>query len=220
MIADKLSNLYETILNDLPGNFKILPPLFILGIIIAVYSIFIWFFYRFLARKDVLQLNLAKYNVYKHSGVIKFFRVIFFIVEFIIITPIAIFFWFTILSVFLIVLAKELEVGVVILICASFISAIRITAYFNEDLSKDLAKLVPFTLLGVVILTPGFLELETTIQRITQIPLFMNTAFYYLLFIIGLEIILRLFYLPFQILGSIKTPEEEMKQEKVSNKKV
>ena len=219
MITETLSNLYETIVNDLPGNFKILPPLFILGIIIALYSIFVWFFYRLLARKDVLKLNLAQYNVYKHSGIIKFFRVLFYIVEFMLITPIAIFFWFAVLSFFLIVLAKEVEVGTVILICAALISAIRITAYFNEDLSKDLAKMVPFTLLGVIILTPNFLNIETTIQRFTQIPLFLDTAFYYLLFIIGLEVILRIFYLPFNILGSIKTEEDKV-EEKAVNKKI
>jgi hypothetical protein len=207
MITDSLFGTYESILHMLPENLRIIPPLFLVAIAIAIYSIFIWFFYRFLSRRDVLKLNLAKYNTYKHSGVIKFFRVLFYIIEFIIISPVAIFFWFAILSIFMIVLAKGIEVGTIILICAALISAIRITSYFNEDLSRDLSKMVPFTLLGVTLLTPNFLDIETSIARVAEISLFFNNAIYYLLFIIALETLLRLFYLPFNVAEYAKVKE-------------
>ena len=139
-LVENITGSYNELISMLPANFKIFPPLFFIAIIIAFYAIFIWLFYRFLARKDVLKLNLEKYNEYKHSGILKFFRTLLYIVQFVIIAPIAIFLWFAILCIFLIVLANNLEVGTVILICAALISAIRITAYFKEDLSKDLAK--------------------------------------------------------------------------------
>lgn len=195
---------YNGLVNSLPEHLRILPPLFFIAIIIAVYSLFIWFFYRSLAKRDVLKLNLAKYNTSKHSGWAKFFAILLYIIEFIIVAPIAIFLWFAILSIFLIILAKEIEVGTVILICAALISAIRITSYFNEDLSKDLAKMVPFTLLGIAILTPNFIDIGTHIGRIAQIPLFLNNAIYYFIFIFSLEIILRLFFLLVEIAASMK----------------
>jgi hypothetical protein len=201
---DRFLGAYDELVGILPLHLKFLPTLFFIAIMIALYGIFIWFFYRFLAKRDVLKLDLAKYNVYKHPAAIKLLAIVFYILEFMIISPLAIFFWFATLSIFLIVLAKGVEVGTVILICAGLISAIRITSYFNEDLSKDLAKLIPLTLLGVVILTPGFLDISTSLNRILEIPLFFKDALYYLLFIIGLEIILRLFYLPFVVIESEK----------------
>jgi hypothetical protein len=204
---------YNDLINLLPEHLRIIPPLFLLTIAIAIYSIFIWFFYRFLSKRDVLKLNLAKYNVYKHSGVVKFFAVLFYVLEFMIIAPIAIFLWFTIFSFFMIVMAKEVEVGTVILIVAAIISAVRITAYFNEDLSRDLAKLFPFTLLAVVVLTPGLLDIGTNISRFSQIPLFFNNAIYYFLFIVALEVILRLIYLPFAVVHSEKSKEDKKSKE-------
>jgi hypothetical protein len=207
-IEEGILEFYNDFVLAMPGNFKIIPPVFFIAITITVYSLFIWSFYRFLARRDVLKLNLKKYNVYKHDALIKFFAVLFYIAEFLIVGPIVIFFWFTVLSIAFIILAKELDVGTVMLICAALISAIRITAHFNENLSKDLAKLVPFTMIAVVLTTPGFWDLSTTIARIAQIPTFFSTSLYYLLFIFILELILRIFFLPLQIAASIKDEKE------------
>ena len=203
-ITGNLISSYNSLVSALPENLRILPPLFFIAIIITLYGVFVWFFYRFLSKRDVIKLDLKEYNDREHPGLIKFFAVLFYIIRFMIVSPIAIFFWFTVLSVFLIILAKEIEVGTVILICASLISAIRVTAYFNEDLSRDLAKLFPFTLLAVAVVTPNFINLDTSIGRIAQVPLFLNTALYYFLFIVALETLLRLAFLPFEVARSKK----------------
>jgi len=195
-LVESVSGFYNGLVATLPESLKFIPALFFISVSIALYSIFIWVFYRFLAEKDVLKLDLKKYNVYKHEALVKFFRVFLYIIEFIIISPIVIFIWFSIFSIFIIILAKELEVGSVILICAALISAIRICAYFKEELSRDIAKLIPLTLLGVAILTPGFIEIETHIDRILQISSFFDNAVYYFVFIIILEVVLRLLYIP------------------------
>ncbi|MFA5071548.1 MAG: hypothetical protein WC511_04255 [Candidatus Pacearchaeota archaeon] len=203
-IEEGILEFYNDFVAAMPENLKIIPPVFFIAITITIYSLFIWYFYRFLARRDVLKLNLKKYNVYTHDALIKFFAVLFYIAEFLIVGPIVIFFWFTILSISFIILAKELDVGTVMLICAALISAIRITSYFNESLSKELAKMVPFTMIAVVLTTPGFWDLSTTIARIAQIPTFFSTSLYYLFFIFMLELVLRIFFLPLQIAASIK----------------
>jgi hypothetical protein len=203
------NSIYNNLIDLLPEHLRIIPPLFLLTISIAIYGVFIWFFYRFLSKRDVLKLNLAKYNVYKHSGLVKFLAVLFYVLEFMIIAPIVIFFWFTILSFFIIILAKDVEVGTAILIVAAIISAIRITAYLNEDLSREIAKLFPLTLLAVVVLTPGILDIGTNINRFSQIMLFFNNAIYYFLFIVALEVILRLIYLPFAVVHSEKVKENK-----------
>jgi len=207
-ISEGILEFYNDFVLAMPENLKIIPPVFFIAITLTVYSLFIWYFHRFLARRDVLKLNLRKYNVYKHDALIKFFAVLFYVVEFLIVAPIVIFFWFMGLSICFIVLAKELDVGTVMLICAALISTIRITSYFHESLSKELAKMVPFTMIAVVLTDPNFWNLSTTISRITQIPQFFSTSIYYLLFIFAFEALLRLFFLPMQIAVSIKDEKE------------
>ncbi len=214
-LADSINRIYEGLVSIFPEKLQFIPTLFFISIGIAVYGIFIWLFYRFLSEKDALKLNLNQYNKYKHAGIIKLFGVLFYIIEFVIISPIIIFIWFSIFSIFMIILAKEVEVGSVILICAALISAIRICAYFKEDLARDIAKLIPLTLLGVSIMTPGFLNIETGVNRIMEVSLFFQNALYYLIFIVVLELILRLLYIPFLW---IKSEEDENNDSSAKNK--
>lgn len=200
---------YDSLTSILPEKYSIMLPLLLLALTIALYSIFIWVFYRFLAKRDILNLNLNKYNSFDHPATFKTFALVLYILEFLVLVPIVTFFWFSLFSVLFIALAKELELATIVLISAAIVSAVRITAYINEDLSKDLAKMFPFTLLGIVILTPGFLKMETTLARITQLPQFGNHISYYLLFIVVLEIVLRLLYLPF-----IESSEEDLNNKK------
>ena len=196
-LTNNFLDYYNGAAGFIPENFRILLPLALIAITITVYSMFIWFFYRFLARRDILQVDFKKYDEMKFAGLRKFFAFIFYIIKFIIAAPVVIFLWFALFSLLFIILAKDLTVPVGIIISAGLISAIRITSYISEDLSKDLAKMFPFTLLGIVILSPGFLNIETTFARITEIPLLFNNLLYYLIFIIVLESALRLLYMPF-----------------------
>lgn len=202
-VTNQFLEFYSGIVNLLPDHLKILPPLFIIALIIAIYSVFTWYFYRSLAQRDILKLNLARYNTSKHPVLIKLLVIFFYTLEYIIIAPIAILIWFSIFSVVFILLAKEIKVGTVILISAALIAAVRITAYFSQDLSKDLAKMFPFTLLGVVILTPGFFNMDTSIVRILEVPLFFREATYYFIFIVALEILLRMSYIPVAFIKSL-----------------
>lgn len=203
-VEEMILNFYNEFVAAMPTNLKIIPPVFFITITLTLYSAFVWLFYRFLGRRDVLKLDLKKYNVYKHDAIIKLFAVIFYVVEFLIVAPIVIFLWFIGLSICFIILAKELEVGTVMLICAALISTIRVTSYFNENLSRELAKMVPFTLIAVVLTDPNFWNLSTTIGRISQIPQFFSSSIYYLIFIFAFETLLRLFFLPMQIAFSMK----------------
>ncbi len=201
-LTNRSVDFYNNIIQVLPENLRIIPPLLLITLTIAVYSVFVWFLYKTLSKRDMLKLNLAKYNVAKHPTLVKFWAVVLYAAEFMLIAPIAIFFWFAVFSFFIIILAKEVEVGTAILIAAATISVIRITAYINEELSRELAKLFPFTLIAVVVLTPDFLDIGTSISRFSQVVLFFNNAIYYLLFIVLMEIILRLIYLPLAVVDS------------------
>jgi len=96
-------------------------------------------------------------------------------------------------------LTENLPVNSLLIISATIIAAIRMTAYYNEDLSKDLAKLVPFTLLGVSIINPNFFDMGRIISQISELPQFITHIVFYLIFIVALEIILRIFEFIFSI---------------------
>ena len=124
--------------------------LFVLGI--SLYSLFIFKFYRFLARKDIFHLNLQKYSDNFFGFVGKLFGIVFYIVEYLIVFPLFAFFWFAVVAVILIIMAENLDVASLLLISMALVASIRVTAYYNEDLSKDLAKMFPFALLAVFLL--------------------------------------------------------------------
>ena len=81
----------------------------------------------------------------------------------------------------------------ILVISTVVVSSIRITSYFNEDLSKELAKLLPFTLLAISLINPKFFELGRIFNDLNKIPSFLDNIIWYLLFILVLEIILRFF---------------------------
>jgi len=160
--------------------------------VIVIYAVFVFYFYRFLAKKNLIELNLNQYNLYERPAVIKFFAALFYIIEYLILLPIITFFWFAVLSILVLLLAEGLEIKTVLLISAALVAAVRITAYVTEDLSKDLAKMLPFTLLAIAITTSGFFDAGALIARTSEIPLLFSKIPYYLLFIVGVELIMRM----------------------------
>jgi hypothetical protein len=161
--------------------------------IIVIYSIFVFYFYRFLARKNIIELNLNQYNQYSNQVLIKIFAGILYVLEYIVLLPILTFFWFAILATLILVLAKDLSVDTILLMTSALVASIRVTSYVNEDLAKDLAKMLPFTLLAISITTAGFFNITDLLSRINEIPgLISSNIPYYLLFIVAIELIMRI----------------------------
>jgi len=166
--------------------------LIIYAVLIAAYSVFIWKFYKFLARKNIIFLNLTQYNKTKHPLGNKILHSLLFLAEYLIILPVMVVVWFVVLGVFLIILSKEQSVQQILLITAAIISATRITAYISEDLSKDLAKMFPFTMLAIFLLTPNFFLLDQLIPRFLEIVNFFEHILFYLVFVLIIEFLMRL----------------------------
>lgn len=202
-----IKEIYETLITSIPQPYAILLNLLVFTILITFYALFVWKFYRFLAKKDIIKLNLGQYNKTEHYGLKKFLAYVFYFIEYIIILPFVVFFWFTMLVVFLILLSKEQSVQSILIISAVVVASVRMTAYYKEDLSRDLAKMLPFTILTVFLLSPNFFSLPNVINQFLQIKVMLQNIPYYLIFIIILEIILRFFEMIFSNKGS---EEEEI----------
>ena len=181
--------------------------LFIFVISLSVYAIFVWKFYKTLSKRDLFKIDLEKYNLpeIKHKTLGKVGSVISYILKYGVIFPLYIFLWFVILSIFLLLLKEEATVSHILLVSISVVSATRVISYYKEDLSNDLAKLIPFALLAISLVDPNFFSIEATIQNFSEIPLLWSQILQFLIFSISLEWILRILYLVRKGLGKGKS---------------
>lgn len=193
MTSSYLIDMYKTFTVASPDYIVSLFNLLFLVLLVVIYSVFIWKFYRFIATKNLIELDLSRYNRLEHPFAAKSLAWVFYFVEYLVILPFLIFFWFIAFTFFLIILTDNLDVKTLLVISATVIAAIRMTAYYKEDLSKDVAKMLPFMLLSVSILNPEFLNIERIIGHINRLPEFFGEIALYLSLIIGIEITLRFF---------------------------
>ena len=162
------------------GDFSGIISIFYLAIAIAIYAVIIYNFYRYIARRDCFKPSKHKHT--KTLGFLKYF----FLFPFVAVV------YFLGFSLMLLFLSKDIEIGVVLSTSFAIILAIRITAYYTEDLSKDLAKMLPFALLGIFLVSPSFFEYQDVVDKINSMPEFINTAVQFIIFIIIVEWILRI----------------------------
>ena len=162
------------------GDFSSFLPLLYLAISIAIYSILIWHFYRFIAKRDIFKITVKK-----HVKTVAFLKYGF-------LFPIVAVGFFTVFALMLLFLAKDLEIATVLSTSFAIIVAIRITAYYNEDLSKDVAKLLPLVLLGVFLVDPSYFRWSDIINKLNSLPQFFTVCIQFILLIMIVEWILRI----------------------------
>ena len=208
---------YSLLTSALPSWAQGFVGLFLLVLLVVFYSIFIWKFYRFISKKNPLGLNLNKYNKIEHSFFARLITGTLYFVEYILILPFLIFVVFAIFTFFLIILGQNQDISQRLIISAVIIAAIRMTAYYKEGLSQEIAKILPFTLLAIAALNPGTFSqsnyIETILTHFSQLPNFLGQIKTYLLFIIILEIILRFFDYVFSLFGLEEVQEEDEEEE-------
>jgi len=171
--------------------------LFTFTIGLSIYAIFVWYFYKSLSKRDLFSINLEKYNLpyIKHKTLGKVGSVLAYILKYGIVFPIYVFIWFLVLSLFLLVLSEEITVSNILLTSIVVVSTVRVISYFKEDMSSDLAKLMPLALLAIALSNPNFFSSETALSRLSEIPILWSQIVQFLIFSIALEWILRILHL-------------------------
>tara|TARA_Y100000310_G_scaffold339111_1_gene430792 strand:+ start:583 stop:1212 length:630 start_codon:yes stop_codon:yes gene_type:complete len=207
MSSHKVTGVLQGAVDFFPDDQKVLFSLIVYTILILMYSVFIWKFYRFLASRDIIQLNLSQYNYSNHPILEKFAAIGLYALEYLIILPFLVFFWFSILSIFLLVLSESQNTLQILLISAAIIASTRVTSYISEDLSKDLAKILPFTILAAFILGSSFFDSDVVIGKIAQIPSLFDNIITFVVFIFIIEFVFRILYSVYQLATSKKDDE-------------
>lgn len=187
-----ISYVYDSVFLFFPDFFRPAVNLFFFAIAVSLVSLFIWYFYKSISQKDLITLNLSKYNKSEHPFFAKFFGILFYLVEYILIIPLLMISWFLALTFIILTLANESSAENVVLLSAVMIAAIRILSYFNSEISQDLAKLFPFITLSVFLLNPLSLNFSVVLTHLKEIPGVLSNLGIYMLAIFIIEITLRI----------------------------
>ena len=155
--------------------------IFVMGMVI--YSVFIYKFYKFIAKKNIFELHITKES--SSTAKIKY------ALKYIFLFPIATFFWFFIIAILLSILSKVLTIGDIFLISMALTLTVRLTAYYSEDLSRDVAKLIPLAMLAIFLLDISTLSAAAPFRLINELSSIANVVLYYFITLIAIEFILR-----------------------------
>ncbi|MBU2100685.1 hypothetical protein KKG83_03535 [Candidatus Micrarchaeota archaeon] len=169
------------------------PELLIFSLSIVLYGVLIYHFYRFVATRDVFGFDLERFRrkegsflgwiINKFLGIIKYGAIF----------PFFVFIWFAGFSLLLFFMAgEELLVTDILKVSVAFVAAIRIASYYNDDLSKDMAKLIPFAFLGIALVDLSFFDQARILDRVDQIPFFITEIATYFSFIVVVEWAMRI----------------------------
>jgi len=188
---------YNNFISLLPPIIQNFVSFFLLVLGIVVYSVLVWRFYKFISRKNPLGLDLKKYNKAESPFLTKLLTGGLYFLEYILILPFLIFIVFIVFTLLLMLLSQGANISQILIISATIIAAIRITAYYREALSQEIAKMLPLMFIAIVALNPNTFSqtqyIEGLFNLFNQIPDVIEKIGSYLLFIIFIEVILRLF---------------------------
>ena len=148
-----------------------------------------WWIYKTLSTRDVFQLYHKKGDVKATTG-----DHILYALKYFIVFPVYTFIGFLIFAFSLFLLMKP-EAGqqetMMLFIAIVIISTIRVSAYVNEQLAEDLAKLLPLAMISVIITHPTLTGIGVTWEQLTRFITAIPNYLKYLLFTIILEGTLR-----------------------------
>jgi len=117
--------------------------LFVIGI--ALYSLFVWYFYRFISKRDLLPRIFYPFS--NDKKVTKKLTVVYtacYLVAF----PIITFVWFMVLSFFVFLISKDMPFEIALFISMAIIAVVRILSYYKEAASSEIAKMIPYAILS------------------------------------------------------------------------
>src|SRR3989344_5385079 len=162
-----------------------------------------WYiYYKQLARRDLFEIPKLKLQ----TKFVNFFDKAIYFLKYLLIFPVYSFIWFLIFSFLLFALSKSRTIEEILFLGIIIVAATRMGAYISEKLAEDMAKLLPLTLIAIFLMDPKAVTLDTLISSFNSILMQLPKVAKYLLFIIVVEWLLRVFHWTFT---SIKKPKSQ-----------
>ena len=186
---------------------NLLQPAAIFAVGVAIYAVLIFNLYRFMSRRDIFNVDFSKFEESRNQVLSKTLHLISYILKYLLIFPLFAFFWFGVLVVMVAFLSKTKEVEDLLLIAMAVLMSVRVTSYYTEDLSRDIAKMLPFALLGIFLIDLRYFDFTTSTELLNRVGTEWRSIFYYWVFIVLLEFVLRITEPYFKALyNAIKNP--------------
>lgn len=176
---------------DFTEAYDLLEPVAIYILGMALYALFIFRFYQFVSSRDIFELDVSKYEESRFHALRVFLHIILYAGKYLLVFPVVAFFWFAVFTVFLSFLAPDRQFSDILLVAMAVVGTIRISAYVTEDLSRDLAKILPFAVLGIFIIRVSLFNTSESLEVLKQANDNRELILYYLGFTIALEFSLR-----------------------------
>lgn len=146
--------------------------IFVIGI--AIYALFVWYFYRFISKRNLLPKFFYPLSNEQNISKIKFAG---YVATYVGAFPLITFVWFIVLAFFVFFISKEMPFEISLFVSMTVIAVVRILAYYREDAAKEIAKMIPYALLSffltsaVVYADPNFFtdkELRAIPEKIIE----------------------------------------------------
>lgn len=189
-IVQKLVELFQ------PDGKGIVFLLFMSGL--AIYSIFVWFFYRYISRRELIPKFYEKKQVILKKSKIK---IALYLTAYAILYPVIIFVWFLIYTFLIFIVSHDLSIDLIGFVSLSLLGVIRITAYFKEDLARDVGKTIPFSLLAIFLTSipiysnPNLIQIDYLVSSFSDMAQYLPGIISGVLVMSVLEIILRVAFI-------------------------
>ncbi len=190
MLHEFISNRISLAIGNI-NFYEFILPLLIYTLAMVAYALFVWKFYSLMAKRDIFSLDLRG-GKSKHTTFRKAVSVFAYVLEYLIIFPVLVFVWFSVLALFIFFLSKTQSVQTILLLSMTLVSAVRALSYYKEDLATELAKVLPIAVLAVFIVEPALVSVDLAFERISQVLSLLYVLMNYLLFAIALEFTLRM----------------------------
>lgn len=189
--GEKINDIFTKGL-DVNDAWDLLLPVSIYILGMSAYAVFVFKFYRFVASRDMFELDVSRFEEMDHGLARSVLHIALYVFKYLLLFPVFAFFWFAVLTLILAFLSKEQALSETLLIALATVAAIRVTSYYSEDLSRDLAKILPFAVLGIFLVNASFFSVSESLDTLKVIGDYSESILYYLLFLIGLEFVLRI----------------------------
>ncbi|MFA5106403.1 MAG: hypothetical protein WC506_05605 [Candidatus Micrarchaeia archaeon] len=162
----------------------------LLSIGIALYGAVVGTFYNHLSKRVLYESNKTSREINSFLGKFGHWTVLLF--KYTILFPAITFIWFVLLASFLFLLSSTATLENVFVISISVVAAVRILAYYKEEIAVDLAKMLPLALFGVVIVEPTLFNSELVQERVLQLSGALPEFAALIAFVIALEWTLKI----------------------------
>lgn len=161
-----------------------LQSLLIYAVGIAAYTMLVFgFFCNNVSRRDAFRVFKAREGF--GGRLVRFF-------ESALLFPSMSFLFFAVLAVSLFLLAKPTQsTSLILILSMSVVVGVRVTAFASEGAASDLAKLLPLSLLGVLLVDPTYASLSNTWARFRDVPGLMPVLGRYFVLFLLLEATLQ-----------------------------